>query len=77
MSIMKINSTVSLVSISHEDRNLDVSDGSLTIQARGSEIHLKVTREDATVTAYITTENELDDAIAILCLAKQKYHKYD
>ena len=39
--------------------------------------HIKVTREDATVTAYITTENELDEAIAILRLAKQKYHKYD
>ncbi|WP_339343260.1 hypothetical protein [uncultured Psychrobacter sp.] len=54
-----------------------MSDGNLVIQARGSVVHISASNQDVTTTAYITTEEDLDRAIAILALAKQKYHKYD
>lgn len=77
MTIMKIDSTVSTIINGNEDGTLEFSDGKLTIQARGSEVHLNISKPNAIITAYITSEEELDKAIAILRLAKQKYHKYD
>lgn len=76
MSIMKINSAIS-VATDVEGEKLDESDGNLVIQARGSAVHISASKQDMTTTAYITTEEDLDRAIAILALAKQKYHKYD
>lgn len=76
MSIIKINSAIS-VATDVEGEMPDVSDGTIVIQAKGSEVHISASKQDMTTTAYITTEEDLDRAIAILALAKQKYHKYD
>lgn len=76
MSKIKINSAISM-DTNVEGEISNVSDGNLVIQARGSVVHISASNQDVTTTAYITTEEDLDRAIAVLLLAKQKYHKYD
>lgn len=77
MSIVRMKSAISMAVNTEEDERVDVSDGQLIIQARGSEVHISASKQDVITTTYITTEEDLDRAMAILALAKQKYHKYD